>query len=64
MLGKVLRASGPWRTSGDWWEDISWQEDAWDLEIHFPSESPPVQGFYRVSHDVRGERWYVRGVYD
>jgi protein ImuB len=64
MPGKVVHASGPWRTSGDWWEDNSWQEDVWDLEIHFPSESPPLQGFYRVSYDVRGERWYVRGVYD
>jgi protein ImuB len=64
MLGKVLRASGPWRTSGDWWENQSWQEDAWDLEICFASESPPVQGFYRVSYDVHAKRWYVRGVYD
>jgi len=64
MQGKVVCASGPWRTSGDWWEDNSWQEDAWDLEIHFPSESPPLQGFYRVSYDVRGEKWYVRGAYD
>jgi protein ImuB len=64
ILGKVIRASGPWRTSGDWWEDQPWQEDAWDLEIHFPSESPPVQGFYRVSYDFRNEKWSVRGVYD
>jgi len=64
MLGNVARASGPWRTSGDWWEDKSWQEDAWDLEIHFPSESPPVQGIYRVCCDVREEKWYVRGVHD
>jgi protein ImuB len=62
--GKVVRASGPWRTSGDWWEDQPWQEDAWDLEIHFLSESPPVEGLYRVSYDARQEKWWVRGVYD
>jgi protein ImuB len=64
MLGKVIHASGPWRTSGDWWEEQPWQEDAWDLEIHFLSESPPVQGLYRVSYDFRNEKWSVRGVYD
>jgi protein ImuB len=64
MPGKVVRASGPWRTSGDWWEDQPWQEDAWDLEIHFLSESPPRQGLYRVSYDARQQKWWVRGMYD
>jgi protein ImuB len=80
MLGNVIRASGPWRTSGDWWEEQSWQEDAWDLEIHFastaspiqgpvqgPIQGPlqgPVQGLYRVSYDFSLEKWWMRGVYD
>jgi protein ImuB len=64
MSGKVVRASGPWRTSGDWWEDQPWQEDAWDLEIHSLAESPDVRGLYRVSYDARQEKWWVRGVYD
>jgi protein ImuB len=80
MLGTVIRASGPWRTSGDWWEEQSWQEDAWDLEIHFASTSPsvqgpihgsvqgplqgPVQGLYRISYDISLEKWWMRGVYD
>jgi protein ImuB len=68
MLGNVIRASGPWRTSGDWWEEQSWQEDAWDLEIHFASTSTslqgPVQGLYRVSYDLSLEKWWMRGVYD
>jgi protein ImuB len=64
MLGKVIRASGPWRTSGEWWDAHSWQEDAWDLEIHFASESPPVQGLYRVSHDLALEKWWLKGMYD
>jgi len=73
MLGNVIRASGPWRTSGDWWEEQSWQEDAWDLEIHFASStSPPIpgllqgplQGLYRVSYDLSLEKWWMRGVYD
>ena len=69
--GKVLHASGPWRTSGDWWEK-PWQEDAWDLEIIFPGESKPAQGsasgsthgFYRFSYDGLREKWFVRGFFD
>jgi protein ImuB len=62
--GKVIHASGPWRTSGDWWEDKSWQEDAWDLEIVFSDESSPAQSFYRFSYDGLLDKWFVRGVYD
>ena len=35
MRGDVVAASGPWRTSGDWWREDGWQQDEWDLEIHF-----------------------------
>ena len=67
MLGKVLHASGPWRTSGDWWEQ-SWQEDAWDVEIQFTSECaaghPATGGLYRIAYDLGLEKWRVRGVYD
>ncbi len=63
-LGKVIQASGPWRTSGDWWEAQPWQEDAWDLEIVFSSESSPARSFYRFSYDGLLDKWFVRGVYD
>jgi protein ImuB len=62
--GKVIHASGPWRTSGHWWEEHPWQEDAWDLEISFSGESSPAQHFYRFSYDGLLETWFVRGVYD
>lgn len=64
MPGKVIRASGPWRTSGAWWEEQPWQEDAWDLEIHFLSGSPAQQGLYRLSCSACPAKWWVRGVYD
>ena len=63
-FGKVVHASGPWRSSGQWWEDQPWQEDAWDLQIIFPGESPPAHGLYRFCYDGLQERWFVRGVYD
>jgi protein ImuB len=62
--GYVIHASGPWRTSGDWWEEQPWQEDAWDLEIVFSGESSPAQSFYRFSYDGLLDKWFVRGVYD
>ena len=33
--GRVLAASGPWRSSGDWWREDGWQSDEWDLEVEF-----------------------------
>ncbi len=62
--GKVVQASGPWRSSGQWWEDQPWQEDAWDLEIIFSGESPTRHGLYRFCYDGIQEKWFVRGVYD
>ena len=35
MRGDVVAASGPWRSSGEWWRKDAWQQDEWDLEIHF-----------------------------
>jgi protein ImuB len=60
--GKVIHASGPWRTSGHWWEENPWQQDTWDLEITFSDE--PAQHFYRFSYDGLLDKWLVRGVYD
>jgi protein ImuB len=37
MSGHVVAASGPWRSSGDWWRQDGWQNDEWDLEIDFSS---------------------------
>lgn len=62
--GQVLHASGPWRTSGDWWEDNPWQHDAWDLELFFLHETPPAHGLYQLVFDCRQKKWFVRGAYD
>jgi protein ImuB len=39
MRGEVVAASGPWRSSGDWWQEDAWQQDEWDLEIEFSASS-------------------------
>ena len=42
MSGEVVAASGPWRSSGDWWREDGWNNDEWDLEIvlHSPESRP------------------------
>jgi protein ImuB len=36
---EVRKASGPWRTSGEWWREEQWNEDEWDLEVRFIGKS-------------------------
>jgi protein ImuB len=40
MRGEVVAASGPWRSSGDWWQQDQWHQDEWDLELEFSAASP------------------------
>jgi len=79
VRGRVVAASGPWRSSGNWWSEDDWQNDEWDIEVQLsassparsfrPTESPgvkapPQRGLYRLFYDrARGE-WFVRGMYD
>jgi protein ImuB len=77
MRGDVVAASGPWRTSGDWWREDGWQHDEWDLEIHFDSspgwheqvanlrpQQDPQHAVYRLYCDWVRQSWFVRGIYD
>ena len=61
--GRVVTASGPWRTSGDWWREGSWRRDEWDLEIEFQVAAGGA-GVYCVYYDSECRGWFVRGVYD
>jgi protein ImuB len=73
MRGEVVAASGPWRSSGDWWQEDAWQQDEWDLAIAFPAaqkEGEQKRGegrhleLYRIYYDALRQGWFVRGVYD
>jgi len=59
----VIQASGPWRASGEWWEEHNWQEDAWDLELDLPGEVP-ARAVYCIVFDSLEKKWSVRGSYD
>jgi hypothetical protein len=40
--GEVIAASGPWRSSGEWWQEDPWHQDEWDLEVEFVPPSVVV----------------------
>ncbi|MBZ5609978.1 MAG: hypothetical protein LAP38_17085 [Acidobacteriia bacterium] len=53
--GKILDASGPWRTSGDWWTEAPWNRDEWDVTL--------PNGLYRIYREPN-QRWFIEGAYD
>lgn len=77
MRGDVVAASGPWRSSGEWWQEDGWDHDEWDLAINFgkraePREKKPESIFARansVTSSVAKMKmaepspWPRRGVY-
>ena len=79
LRGRVIAASGPWRTSGDWWREDTWQHDEWDLELCFEPDAGrrlrsqishdgpaknPQHGVYCIYFDSLRQGWFVRGIYD
>jgi len=63
LWGNVAAASGPWRTSGDWWREDAWKQEEWDLEIVFePSPSNSGSSFHNSKERVK-HRAQKRGIY-
>ena len=75
----MAAASGPWRTSGDWWREDVWKQEEWDLEIIFEPASnsnyrfqksnegthrAQRRGVYCLFFDAIQQSWFVRGSYD
>lgn len=56
----VLAASGPWCTSGDWWNAFTWAREEWDVAL----KTAAGVGFYRIYHDRIRKQWFVEGVFD
>ncbi len=63
VRGKIVCASGPWRTSGDWWRSDLWARDEWDVVV---ADSNGRQGemLCRIYRDLQSEEWFVEGLYD
>jgi hypothetical protein len=74
--GDIVWMAGPWRTSGDWWEQDGWARDEWDIAIQssvasrqssIVSKSFTEQtsfALYRLVHDLLSGHWFLEGTYD
>ena len=58
--GEVLWAAGPWRSSGDWWEQNGWARDEWDIAVR---EETSI-ALYRLVRDLLKGCWLLEGSYD
>ena len=57
---RVLAASGPWSSSGNWWNASAWMREEWDVALKIPDGL----GFYRIYQDRIRQQWFVEGVFD
>jgi protein ImuB len=57
IQGSVAETSGPWRTSGDWWQADFWDRDEFDLILSDGA-------FYRLNFNRQSQKWQLEGVYD
>jgi hypothetical protein len=64
--GSVVAAAGPWRTSGQWWEERTsamssasgpWDRDEWDVALSDYAR-------YRVFRDRASDAWFIEGIFD
>jgi protein ImuB len=59
--GVVVQSAGPWRTSGEWWNDAqpgrAWDRDEWDVAM----ADGTVYRLY-VERDVG--QWFLEGIVD
>jgi protein ImuB len=57
----IIRAAGPWMTSGNWWKkNEEWRREEWDVAVQLSNGV----GLYRIFLDVRQNSWFVEGLYD
>jgi protein ImuB len=53
--GKIYKLSGPWHSSGDWWQRDRWDIQEWDIEL-------AQGGLYRLT--LSAGSWSITGGYD
>jgi protein ImuB len=52
--GPITASRGPWRLSGNWWDDL-WSHEEWDVQTK-------DGGLYRLFRS--GTEWFLEGTYD
>ena len=60
VQGAVIWQAGPWRSSGDWWEQEAWARDEWDIAL----QTEAGIALYRLVHDLLSGHWHLEGTYD
>ncbi|HEX3717660.1 MAG TPA: DNA polymerase Y family protein [Verrucomicrobiae bacterium] len=55
FVGAISEAQGPWRISGDWWDNKAWARDEWDVQTQ-------DGGLYRLIY--QNDQWFVDGILD
>lgn len=59
---RVVSASGPWRTSGYWWnQSFTWMRDEWDVALKMSKGKIEL---YRIYLDRLRGKWFVQGAFD
>jgi protein ImuB len=56
----VREIAGPWRVSGQWWNESNWCREEWDVRLATES----AERVCRIAFDPRSRCWYVQGTYD
>jgi len=57
---RVLAASGPWCSSGNWWNAAIWSREEWDVALKLFQRIE----CYRIYLDRIKKKWFVEGVFD
>jgi protein ImuB len=58
---RVRNASGPWRSGGGWWCQVSeWKREDWDIGVVDGGQTV----IYRIFQDCGSGQWFVEGMYD
>jgi protein ImuB len=57
VKGHIIRRSGPWESSGEWWAGSAWHQEEWDVGLDDGA-------LYRLACELPRINWLVVGVYD
>jgi protein ImuB len=55
VRGAIRQCAGPYRLSGNWWDNEHWQQEEWDVAV-------ARNGLYRLSR--HGTIWKIEGCYE
>ncbi|HSI15104.1 MAG TPA: DNA polymerase Y family protein [Chthoniobacter sp.] len=53
--GEIIDAAGPYRLSGQWWDQHEWRREEWDIELSDGA-------LYRISRHE--DAWFLEGYYE